>query len=146
MRVFETLAYGRYALTKYGKHWRRVTIAKWGDPVGPVESVPVDCVAAAPVAGPVVGRIEPLKAPALVLDAAPVVAGRPCRMDAKTAALLAGAGQLQADDPEPEPERMTQQRWRKMSPDVRRLYVRQHCPDLEDEQDLADWTAELPAK
>ena len=133
---------GQYCVERYGKPWRWITVSDRE----PGEVPPVDCVAAAPVAGPVVGRIEPLKAPALVLDAAPVVAGRPCRMDAGTAALLASAGQLQADDPGPEPERMTQQRWRKMSPDVRRLYVRQHCPDLEDEQDLADWTAELPAK
>ena len=50
---------GRYCLERYGKPWRWITVSNRE----PGEVPPVDCVAAALVPGPVVGKVEPLKAP-----------------------------------------------------------------------------------
>ena len=91
------MALGRYAVTRYGKPWRVVVVRDVGELPGPA---PVDCVAAAP-APVLVGKVEPIKAPAVVLDVAPVVAGAPCRMDAKTAALLARVNPAAESEPEP---------------------------------------------
>jgi len=136
---------GEYRLEKYGRAAYVVTVA--GAAVAPVIPEPAPEVKAE-VAAPAVVPAEPEPAPVVVLDVAPVVAGSPCRMDSRTAALLA-KGRLGARDPEPasepaEPEPMTRARWKRMSLEARAHHVR-HFTDCTTEEERLDWEENLPA-
>lgn len=93
------------------------------------------------VAGPRIPVPGPVAVPAPVL-----VAGRPCRVDAKTAALLSRGRAIAGTvaGPEPEPEPMTRARWSKMSLEARAYHVK-HCTALDSEEAVADWLEALPA-
>lgn len=115
---------GQYTITRYGKPWRVVMVSAAG------ESPPVNAL------GPALAGILPVQ-----------VAGRPCRVDDKTAALLARPvpGPAQPDPGPAESEPMTRRHWRTMSDNARKYWLRIQQPGIESEDDLADWLAELPA-
>ena len=82
------------------------------------------------------------------------VAGRPCRVDAGTAALLDAARGRDKDGPaeglEPAPEvpdpyhGMTRARWRNMQPDTRKSWRELHCPELDDQDKFNEWLEGMP--
>jgi len=90
IREFDTRQPGRYCITRYGKAWRTVIIEAAPD-AEPVKAPRPP----APVEVPAVSEVVP---------AAPVlVAGSPCRMDAKTAALLGRAAPVESSPVEVAP-------------------------------------------
>ena len=148
IRKFEKLARGHYALTKYGKPWRRVTIASPADPGLVITEIdrgdgspgsasitvqPVDCVAAAPVPGLVVGKVEPLKAPV----------GDMAKLADLLARGRATVSQGPADNPPPAVKARVPAEWRAWSVERRRRWLKVNRLDLtrgEDcEERITEW-------
>jgi hypothetical protein len=137
---------GRYALEKYGKPWRVVTVEAVGvAPVAP--DVP-------PVVEPVIvpaAVVVPEVKPALVpVEPGPVlVAGRPLVVNAAMARFMAGKPAAVLDAPESEPasepaaESMTRAKWRKMSQEARAYHIK-HCTELDSDEAVNDWLESLP--
>lgn len=99
---------------------------------------PVDCVAAQP-APALVGKVT--LAP-VVLDVAPVVAGRPLKVNAVMARFLAAAEAEATSEPKAEP--MTRARWKRMSMDARAHHI-QHFTECATEEERLEWEETLPA-
>ena len=128
------LPVGSYCLTRYGKPWRVVVVSEVGAGLVPVAGpAPVDCVATQP-ASVLVGKVEPLPAP--------VVAGRPLKVNAVMARFLAAAEAEATSEPKAEP--MTRARWKRMSMDARAHHI-QHFTECATEEERLEWEETLPA-
>ena len=120
---------GRYCLERYGKPWRWITVSDRE----PGEVPLVDCVAAAPVPGLVVGKVEPLKAPV----------GDTVKLADLLARGRATVSQGPADNPPPAVKARVPAEWRAWSVERRRRWLKVNRLDLtrgEDcEERITEW-------